>query len=118
MVINQGDVFWLYAGMPTGSEPDFRRPHVVIQNNIFNHSQINTTVLCAITSNLHREQVPGNIRLFKGEANLPKSSVVNVSQLLTVDKRILTEKIGALSKERIQQILDGLQLLTKPRDVG
>jgi mRNA interferase MazF len=118
MVINQGDVFWLYAGMPAGSEPGFRRPHVVIQNNIFNHSQINTTVLCAITSNLHRAQVPGNIRLFKGEANLPKSSVVNVSQLLTVDKRILTEKIGALSKERIQQILDGLQLLTEPRDVG
>lgn len=117
MVINQGDVFWLFAGMPSGSEPGFRRPHVVIQNNVFNHSQINTTLVCAITSNLHRGQVPGNVRLYKGEANLPKSSVVNVSQLFTVDKRILTEKIGSLSKERLQQILDGLQLLTEPRDV-
>ena len=118
MVINQGDVFWLYAGMPLGSEPGFRRPHVVIQNNVFNHSQINTTVVCAITSNLHRAQVPGNVRLYKAEANLPKASVVNISQLFTVDKRTLIEKIGTLSKERIQQILDGLQLLTEPRDVG
>lgn len=117
MVINQGDVFWLHAGMPLGSEPGFRRPHVVIQNNVFNHSQINTTVVCAITSNLHRAQVPGNVRLFKGEANLPKPSVVNVSQLLTIDKRILTEKIGTLPKDRILQILDGLQLLTEPRDI-
>lgn len=116
MVINQGDVFWLFAGIPSGSEPGFRRPHVVIQNNVFNHSQINTTVVCAITSNLQRAQVPGNVRLYKGEANLPKSSVVNVSQLFTVDKRFLTEKIGSLSKERIQLILDGLQLLTEPRE--
>lgn len=117
MVINQGDVFWLYAGVPSGSEPGFRRPHVVIQNNVFNHSQINTTVICAITSNLHRAQVPGNVRLFKGEANLPKPSVVNISQLLTVDKRFLIERMGTLSKERIQQILDGLHLLIEPRDV-
>lgn len=116
MVINQGDVFWLFAGIPSGSEPGFRRPHVVIQNNVFNHSQINTTVVCAITSNLQRAQVPGNVRLYKGEANLPKSSVVNVSQLFTVDKRLLTEKIGSLSKERVQLILDGLQLLTEPRE--
>ncbi|MFZ1395378.1 MAG: type II toxin-antitoxin system PemK/MazF family toxin [Candidatus Promineifilaceae bacterium] len=118
MVINQGDVFWLFAGIPSGSESGFRRPHVVIQNNVFNHSQINTTMVCAITSNLNRAQVPGNVRLYKGEANLPKPSVVNVSQLFTVDKRFLTEKIGSLSKERIQQIVDGLQLLTEPRDVA
>ncbi|MEZ4592465.1 MAG: type II toxin-antitoxin system PemK/MazF family toxin [Chloroflexota bacterium] len=118
MVINQGDVFWLFAGIPSGSEPGFRRPHVVIQNNVFNHSQINTTVVCAITSNLSRGQVPGNVRLYKGEANLPKPSVVNVSQLFTVDKRFLTEKIGSLSKERIQEIVDGLQLLIEPRDIA
>jgi len=117
VVINQGDVFWLYTGAPFGSEPGFRRPHVVIQNDVFNASQINTTLICAITSNLQRAQVPGNVRLYKGEANLPKASVVNVSQLLTVDKRMLTEKIGTLSKERIRQILDGLQLITEPRDV-
>ncbi|WP_420640648.1 type II toxin-antitoxin system PemK/MazF family toxin [Candidatus Leptofilum sp.] len=117
MVINQGDVFWLFTGLPSRSEPGFRRPHVVIQNNVFNHSQINTTVVCAITSNLYRAQVPGNVRLYKGEANLPKSSVVNISQLLTVDKLTLTEKIGTLSKDRVLQILAGLQLLTEPRDV-
>lgn len=118
MVINQGDIFWLHLGVPVGTEPGFRRPHVVIQNNVFNHTKINTTVVCAITSNLHRTDLPGNVRLYKGEANLPKSSVVNISQLLTVDKRVLVEKIGTLSKERIQQILDGLQLLTEPRDAA
>jgi mRNA interferase MazF len=116
MVINQGDVFWLHSGTPSGSEPGFRRPHVVIQNNVFNRSRINTTVVCAITSNLHRAHSPGNVRLYKGEANLPKASVVNVTQLLTIDKRILTEKIGTLSKKRIRQILDGLNLLTEPRE--
>ena len=117
MVINQGDVFWYNAGEPTDSGSGFRRPHVVIQNNIFNNSRINTTVICAVTSNLNIAKSPGNVRLKKGEANLPKSSVVNVSQLITVDKRRLTEKIGTLSKARIRQILDGLQLLTEPRDV-
>lgn len=116
MVINQGDVFWLSSGIPDGSEPGFRRPFVVVQNNMFNHTQINTTVVCAITSNLHRAPLPGNVRLYKGEANLPKSSVVNITQLLTVDKRDLIEKVGTLSKERIRQIVDGLQLLTEPRE--
>lgn len=118
MVINQGDVFWVFPGTPTGSEPGFRRPYVVIQNNVFNHTQINTTVVCAVTSNLHRAQLPGNVRLCKGEANLPKASVVNITQLLTVDKRVLAEKIGTLSKERIRQILDGLLLLIEPREVA
>ncbi|MCP4429302.1 MAG: type II toxin-antitoxin system PemK/MazF family toxin [Chloroflexi bacterium] len=118
MVINQGDVFWYNTGNPTDSGPGFRRPHVVIQNNLFNHSRINTTVMCAITSNLDIARSPNNVRLHKGEANLPKSSVVNVSQLITVDKRRLTEKIGTVSKQRIRQILDGLQLLTEPRDAA
>lgn len=118
MVINQGDVFWVNPGIPTGSEPGFRRPYVVIQNNVFNHTQINTTVVCAVTSNLHRAQLPGNVRLYKGEANLPKASVVNVTQLLTVDKQVLAEKIGTLSKERIRQVLEGLHLLTDPREAA
>jgi mRNA interferase MazF len=118
VVINQGDVFWLYSGTPSGSEPGFRRPHVVVQNNVFNHSRINTTVVCAITSNLHRARSPGNVRLYKGEANLLKASVVNVTQLLTVDKRVLTEKIGTVSKDRIRQILDGVKLLTEPRETA
>jgi len=70
-----------------------------------------------ITSNLKRASVPGNVLLSKGEANLPKRSVVNVSQIFAVDKADLVEKIGALSPKRVRQILDGVRLLTEPRDV-
>lgn len=117
MVINQGDLFWVNLPDPLGSVPGFRRPHVVVQNNVFNHSQINTTVVCAITTNLQRANSPGNVRLFKGEGNLPKASVVNITQLVTVDKQFLVEKIGTLPKERISQIIEGLKLLTEPRDL-
>ena len=117
MVIKQGDLFWFHFGNPSGSEPGFRRPCVVIQNNIFNQSHINTTVVCTISTNLHLASAPGNVRLYKGEANLPKSSVVNVTQLLTVDKRKLVEKIGTLSKMRIQEIVAGIHLLTEPREL-
>jgi len=117
MVIRQGDVFWVDLGEPRGSAPGYRHPHVVIQNNLFNRSRINTVVVCAITSNLKRASAPGNVLLRKGEANLPKRSVVNVSQIFTVDKADLVEKIGTLSPERVRQILDGVRLLTEPRDV-
>jgi len=117
MVINQGDVFWVDLGEPSGSEPGYRHPHVVVQNDLFNHSRINTVLVCVITSNLKRAQAPGNVLLEKGEANLPKQSVVNVSQIFTVDKRDLVEKIGTLSRQRARQILDGIRLLTEPRDV-
>jgi mRNA interferase MazF len=117
MVINQGDVFWVDLGEPSGSEPGYRHPHVVIQNNVFNCSRIGTVVVCALTSNPRRAKAPGNVLLEKGEANLPKQSVVNVSQIFTVDKRDLEEKIGTLSRRRIHQILDGVRLVIEPRDV-
>ena len=117
MVISQGDIFWIDLGEPSGLEPGYRRPFAVIQNNVFNRSRINTVVVCALTSNVKRAQSPGNVLLEKGEANLPKQGVVNISQLLTVDKRELEEKIGTLSSLRIRQILDGIQLLMRPRDV-
>jgi mRNA interferase MazF len=117
MVINQGDIFWIDFGEPDGSEPGYRHPHVVIQNNLFNRSRINTVVVCALTSNLKRSKAPGNVTLNKGEANLPKKSVVNVTQLFTVNKSDLYDKIGTLSKERISQIVDGISLLTEPREV-
>ncbi len=118
MVINQGDVFWVDLGEPSGSEPGYRHPHVVIQNNLFNRSRINTVVVCVITSNLKRATAPGNVLLEKGEANLPKQSVVDVSQIFTVDKRDLVEKIGTLSRQRTHRILDGIRLLTEPRDIA
>lgn len=117
MVIRQGDVFWVELGDPMGSSPGFVRPIVVIQNNVFNRSRINTVLVCALTSNLQFANSPGNVLLSQGEANLPKQSVANVSQIITVDKTQLVEKIGSLSTRRVREILDGLDLLTEPRDV-
>ena len=116
MVINQGDVFWVDAGNPIGSAPGYRRPHVVVQNNYFNHSRLNTVVVCALTTNLDRAKAPGNVLLQTGDAGLPKPSVVVVSQIIAVDKQQLDEYIGTLSASRIRQILDGIQLLTEPRE--
>ena len=117
MEIRQGDIFWVDANQPVGSAPGFTRPFVVIQNNLFNRGKINTVLVCALTTNLSRENVPSNVRLYKNEANLPKSSVVIVSQMLTIDKSDLREKIGTLSKRRVDEILDGIKLLTEPREV-
>lgn len=116
MVIKQGDIFWVDLGQPSGSAPGFKHPHVVIQNNIFNQSRINTVVVCALTSNLKRAKAPGNVLLTKGEANLSKESVVNISQIITVDKSDLIKKIGSLSSSRIKQIIEGIELLIEPRE--
>jgi len=117
MVIAQGDVFWLDTGALRGSGPGFKRPHVVVQNDVFNASRIQTTVLCAVTSNLARAKAPGNLLLRKGEANLPRPSVVNVSQVVTVDKSVLREKIGTLSRRRVREIVSGLRLVVEPREL-
>jgi mRNA interferase MazF len=116
MVINQGDVFWVDLGDPTGSGPGYQHPHVVIQNNLFNQSRINTVLVCALTSNLKRARAPGNVLLDTKEASLSKRSVVVVSQVFTVDKSQLGEHIGTLSRRRVWQILDGIKLLTEPRE--
>ena len=117
MVIRQGDVFWVDAGEPVGSSPGFRRPYVVIQNNVFNASRIGTVLVCALTTNLRRADAPGNVLLQEGEANLPRASVANVSQILTVDKATLVERIGELSERRVREILAGVCLAIEPREV-
>ena len=117
MEIHQGDLFWVDLGVPRDSEPGYRHPHVVIQNNLFNQSKINTVVVCALTSNLKRAKAPGNVLLLKGEGNLKKDSVVNISQVITVNKSDLVEKIGTLPMGRIREILEGIRLLTEPREV-
>ena len=116
MVINQGDIFWANLQEPRDSEPAYRHPHVVVQNNLFNRSKINTVVVCPLTSNLKRAGAPGNVLLNQREVNLPKKSVVNVSQIFTVDKTQLDEYIGTLSTERIRQILRGMKLVIEPRE--
>ena len=117
MVIRQGDVYWVDLGEPSGSEPGYRHPCVVVQNDVFNQSRIRTVVVCALTSNLKRAEAPGNVLLEKGEANLPKQSVVNVSQIFTVDKTQLGDHIGTLSPRRVRQILAGILLVLTPRKV-
>jgi mRNA interferase MazF len=116
-VIRQGEVYWLDLGTPSGSGPGFRHPHVVVQNDVFNSSRLQTTVVCVITSNVRRAEAPGNVLLQPGEAGLPDRSVVNVSQLYTVDKEDLIERIGALSPTRLDEVLAGILILLEPRQV-
>ena len=121
MIVNQGDIYWIPLKEPSGLELDHTHPHVVIQDNVFNHSRINTVVVCALTTNLKRAKAPGNVLLEVGEANLPKQSVVVVSQVSTADKTQLGEYIGSLNEQRISQILAGmqfLQLMTEHRETG
>jgi mRNA interferase MazF len=109
--IRQGQVYWLDFGPATGSVPANRHPCVVVQNDVFNRSAIRTSVVCLITSNLSRAKAPGNVLLKKGEAKLAKASVVNVSQILTVDKAELVECTGDLSSSSAGAVRDGLHLL-------
>lgn len=107
----QGDVYWLDFGPAAGSAPAERHPCVVVQGDAFNRSRISTTVVCLITSNLSHARSPGNVPLQRGDANLPKESVVNVTQLLTVDRMELVERIGKLPASTVDAIRSGLQLL-------
>lgn len=106
-LIHQGEVYWLVAGVEDG----VRHPHVVVQDDVFNHSRIHTVVVCALTTNLKKAAIPGNVVLDAGEADLPKASVVEVSKVLSVEKARLGEKIGAISRERVEQILAGMRFV-------
>jgi mRNA interferase MazF len=117
MEIKQGDIYRVEQDEPRGSEPGYRRPFVVVQNNLFNGSRINTVVVCALTTNLQRAKSPGNVLLEAGEGGLAVASVVNVSQIFTVDKQELEAYCGTLSLRKIEQILDGINLLLQPADV-
>jgi mRNA interferase MazF len=107
----QGEVYWLDFGPAGGSSPAERHPCVVVQSDLFNRSRIATTVVCLITSNLDRGNAPGNVTLRKGDANLSKASVVNVSQIVTIDKSELVERVGKLPAETVAAIGRGLHLL-------
>lgn len=116
-MIRQGEVYWVDFGVPGGSEPGYLRPAVVVQNDVFNASNIRTVVVCPLTSNLRRAEAPGNVLLLPGEANLPEQSVINISQVFTVNRWDLIEKIGSLDGERVQEIISGINLLLEPRRV-
>jgi mRNA interferase MazF len=117
MVVSQGEVFWVGCGRPTGSEPGHRRPAVVVQSGRFNRSAIGTVVVCPITCDLALASAPGNVRLAKGEANLSKASVVNVSQITALDRSRFVGKIGTLSRDRLAEVLTGIAVVLAP-DMG
>ena len=97
MVDQQGDVFWADLGRKRGSEPEGHRPVVVVQSDLFNRTAIRTVLAVALTTNKRLGDLPGNVRIRRGEANLPKSCVANVTQVETLDKGSLEERIGTLS---------------------
>lgn len=106
--INRGDVYWITPDGARG-EADSPHPHVVVQADVFNHSRISSVVVCALTSNLSRASEPGNVLLDAGEGDLPRRSVVVVSQIDAIDKARLGQRIGSLSEARVAQVLDGLR---------
>ncbi len=109
--IHRGDIYWVQIVDLSSSEAGIPHPHVVLQEDVFNHSRLQTVIMCALTSNVKRISLMGNVLLEAGEANLPSQSVVEVSKLSTVDKTQLGDYIGSLSEERVQQILAGIRFL-------
>ena len=110
MVIRKGSIYWVDFTPGKGSEPMGQRPGLVIQNDAINDSMISTVVMLAITSTLRYGDLPGNVTLRKGEANLPKRCVINISQIKSVDKNSIREKIGTLSKNKMAAVEDGIRL--------
>jgi mRNA interferase MazF len=110
-VIAQGEVWWADLAEPSGSEPGFRRPVVVVQGDAFNHSRIATVVCVALTSNLRWADAPGNVSLGARLTGLPKDSVANVSQLVTLDRGALTERVGSLPAKKLELVLLGIDIV-------
>lgn len=110
-MIQKGSIYWVDFSPAKGSEPMGRRPGVVVQNNLLNDSKLNTVIVIAITSTLKFGDLPGNVILQKGEANIPKKSVINTTQIKTVDKASLKEKIGTLSQKKLAKVYEGMRLV-------
>ena len=110
-MIAQGEVWWADLAEPSGSGPGFRRPVVVVQGDAFNRSRIGTVVCVALTSNLRWAEAPGNVLLSARLTGLPKDSVANVSQLVTLDREALTERVGALPENRLELVLVGIDIV-------
>ena len=111
MVIAQGEVWWADLGEPAGSEPGFRRPVVVVQGDAFNASSLRTVVCVVLTSNVKWGEAPGNVPLPARATGLPKPSVANVSQLVTIDRTALTERAGRLSASNLELVLVGIDVV-------
>ena len=111
MVISQGDVWWADLGEPAGPQPGFRRPVIVVQGDSFNRSRISTVVCVPLTSNLRLADAPGNVMLERDVTGLVKDSVANISQLVTLDRASLTERVGALPSAKLDLVLYGIDVV-------
>lgn len=110
-IVKRGEVWWASLPEPSGSGPGFRRPVLVVQSNPFNDSRIATVVVAVVTSNLALAEAPGNVRISKAESGLSKASVVNVSQVITLDRTLLAKRVRLLPSRAMQHVNAGLQLV-------
>ncbi len=110
-MISQGEIWWADLPRPRGSEPAYRRPLLVVQSNAFNRSRIRTVICVVLTSNLRLSRAPGNVLLHAEQTGLPKDSVANVSQIITLNKEELTDCVGQVSKVQLTQVLRGIHLI-------
>jgi mRNA interferase MazF len=109
--MERGEIWWAELPDPTASEPGFRRPVVVVQSNAFNRSRIRTVIAVVLTSNLRLAEAPGNVLVPSSDSGLPKDSIANVSQVITVDRAFLTERCGRLPAHLIRSVDEGLRLV-------
>lgn len=109
--MKRGEIWWASLPSPTGSGPGFRRPVLIVQSNPFNESRISTDLVAVLTSNLRLSEAPGNVRLTKADSGLSKVSVVNVSQVLTLDRELLTSRVAGLPGRKMRDVEEGLRLV-------
>lgn len=109
--MERGTVWWAQLPEPVASEPGFRRPVIIVQSNAFNRSRIRTVVAVVITSNLRLADAPGNVLIPASDSGLPKDSVANVSQIITLDRTFLTEQCGRIPSRIMKVIDDGIRLV-------
>jgi mRNA interferase MazF len=109
--VRRGEIWWASLGVPQGSGPGFRRPVLIVQSDEFNESAIRTSICATITSNMRLADAPGNVRVTRRLSGLPHDSVINVSQLITLDKRMLTEKVGRLPPQSLRDVEAGIKLV-------
>ena len=109
--MQRGEIWWASLPAPEGSGPGYRRPVLIVQANEFNRSRIQTVIVAALTSNLSLALAPGNVLVKARRSGLAKDSVINISQLITLDKRFLTHRVKALDRETLVEVENGLRLV-------
>lgn len=118
MVVAQGEIWWADLGLPVASQPGFRRPVLVLQGDSINQSRISTVICVAITSNLQWADAPGNVQIEPEETGLPKPSVINCTQIVTLDRSQLTERVGTLSASLLRQVMAGMDIIFDRSSAG